>query len=169
MRLQLFLFLSHFLLLDFLYLLSSAKSDLFLLIDLLNFLSSDESDSLDDESDNDRSDSGSSDTCSFSLHFYESVSCVNSLGYSFFVPTGFESKCDVFLFVVFVSIGFKSKGGQLIKMIWRSNSWFYSKFQNQFCSYSYGLTLTNSFRPLSLHQKHDPECSNGIYPLAFKS
>ena len=60
-----FIFYLRFLILDFLYLLSSAKSAVFLLRDILHFLSLDESDSLDGESDDDRSDSGSSGTCYF--------------------------------------------------------------------------------------------------------
>ena len=41
-----------------------------------------------------------------------------------FVPTGVESKCDIFAFFVFVPIGVESKGGQLIEMFWRSNYLF---------------------------------------------
>ena len=37
------------------------------------------------------------------------------------------------------------------------------KFQNPFLSYSHGLTSMHSFLPLLIHQKHDPECSNGIH------
>ena len=77
-----FLFLSHILLLYFLYLLSS-----------------DEPDSLDDESDDDGSDSRSSGTyyfTAFSLNFDHSVGSVRGLGSGIFVPTGVESKCDIF-------------------------------------------------------------------------
>ena len=72
------IFLSHLLLLDFIY-----------------FLSSDESDLLDDESDNDGSDSGSSGTCALPFHFYGSIGRVSCVGSVFFVPVGVESNCDV--------------------------------------------------------------------------
>ena len=73
-----------------------------MILDFLYLLLSDESDSLDDESDNDGSDSGSSGTCSFPLHFDNSVSSVSGLGSGVFVPTGVESNCDIFAFVVLV-------------------------------------------------------------------
>ena len=85
-----------------------------LLFDFLYFLSSDESDSLDDESDDDGSDfrySGTNYFCAFYLHFDNSVGSVCGLGSSIFVPTGVESRCDIFVFVVFVLIVVKSKGG----------------------------------------------------------
>ena len=62
MRCRRFFYLSHLLLLDSLYLLSSEKSDC-----------------LDDESDDNGSDSGSSGTCTFPLHFNKSVGCVSGL------------------------------------------------------------------------------------------
>ena len=65
---------------------------------------------LDDESDNDGSDSGSSGAFSFPLRFDNSVGRVISLGYGIFVTIGVESKCDFFAFVMFVSIGVESKG-----------------------------------------------------------
>ena len=66
---------------NFLSLLSSAKSDSFLLLDSLQMLSSKKSDLLDDESEDDGSDSGSPDTCAFTFLFEESVGCVdNSVG-----------------------------------------------------------------------------------------
>ena len=89
---------------------------------LLDFLSLYESDSLDDESDNNGSDSGSSGTCNLPCLFDDSVDCVIGLGSGIFVPIGVRSKCDVVTFVVFVPIVVESKGGQLIEMIWRSNS-----------------------------------------------
>ena len=66
---------------------------------------------LNDDSDNDRSDSASSSTCSFPLRFEDSVGHVSGLWSRFFVPTGVESKCDVFVFVVFMTIVIQSKGG----------------------------------------------------------
>ena len=54
-----------------------------------------------------------------------SVSC---LGFVFFVPTGVESKCDIFSFLVFVPIGVESKGDRLIEIFWRSNSLFSFQF-----------------------------------------
>ena len=104
MRFRNFFFLSRFLLLDYLYLLSSYESDSFLLLYLLFFLSSEESYFLDDESDDDGSESRSSGTCYFPFHFDDSVGCISGWGSGVFVPLGVESKCDVFAFVVFVSI-----------------------------------------------------------------
>ena len=92
-----FFFLSRLLLFDFLYLLSS-----------------DESYFLGDDSNNYGSESGSSITYSFPnfpLRFDYSVGCVNGLGSGIFVPMGVEFKWDIFLFVVFVPIGVKSKVG----------------------------------------------------------
>ena len=85
-------------------------------------MSSDEPDSLEDESENGGSDSGSSGTCSFPLHFDDSVARVSGSGSGVFVPTGVKSKCEIFAFVVFMPIGVESKGGRLIEMFWRSNS-----------------------------------------------
>ena len=113
------------------------------ILDFLYFLSSENSDSLNDEYDNDRSDSGSSRKYSytaFSLRFEDSVGYVSGLGSDIFVPTGDESKCDIFAFVVFVPIGFESKGGQLIKCFGAQISCYLSKFETQFYSYIRGLT-----------------------------
>ena len=55
---------------------------------------------------------------------FDSVGCVSGLGSSVFVPTGVDSKCCIFAFVVFVPIGVKSEGVQLIKTFLRSNSLF---------------------------------------------
>ena len=99
-----FVFLWCFFILDFLHLLSSSESYSLLLLDLLHLLSSDESDLIDDESDKNGSESRSSGTCSFPFRFDDPVGHVSGLGYSVFVPTGVESKCDVFAFVVFISI-----------------------------------------------------------------
>ena len=124
MRFWHFLFLLRPLLLNFLYLLSLDESDLLLLLDLMHFLLWDESYSLHYESDDDSSDSGSSGTCSFPLRFENYVGRVSGLGSGVIIPTGFESKCDVFVFVSFISIGVESKGGWLIEKSWCSNSWF---------------------------------------------
>ena len=86
---------------------------------------SDESDLLDDEFGELGSDYGSSCTysfCAFSLCFDDSVGSVSVLGSEFFAPTGV-----------------KSKSGRLLEIFWFSNFWFFSKFPNQF--YSYSLTL----------------------------
>ena len=96
-----------------------------LIFDFLYFMSSDESDSLDDESDSDWPDSGSSGTyyfCAFYLSFDNYVGSVSGLGSSVFAPTRVEYKGDIFAFDVFVPTGVESKGGWLIKMFWRSNS-----------------------------------------------
>ena len=77
---------------------------------------------LGDESDDDGSNLGSSGTYYFqyfSLRFDNYVGSVSVLGSGIFAPTGVESKCNIFVFVVFVPIGVKYKGGQLIKLFWR--------------------------------------------------
>ena len=56
------------------------------------------------------------------MSFYNSACRVGGLGDVVFLPTGVEYKCDVFEFVMFVSIGVEFKGGRLIEMFWRSNS-----------------------------------------------
>ena len=98
-----------------------------LIFDLLYFLALDESDSLDDESDNDGSDSGSSGTysfCAFYLHFDDSVGSFSVLGFGIFAPTGIESKGNTFVFGVFILTGVDSKSCRLIEIFWRSNSLF---------------------------------------------
>ena len=89
-----------------------------LLFDFIYLLSSDESDPINDESDDDGSDSGSSGTYYFPnfLVVYGSVGSVNGLGSGIFAPTGVESKCLIFVFIVFVPTGVKSKSGRLVKM-----------------------------------------------------
>ena len=49
--------------------------------------------------------------------FDDYVVIVCGLGSGVFVTTGVESKCDIFVFVVFVPIGVKSKGGRIVKTI----------------------------------------------------
>ena len=88
----------------------SCASDVFLFITsfVLYFLSSDESDSLNDKSDELGSDSGSSGMyyfCAFSLRFDESVVSVSILESGVFSPAGV-----------------KSKGGRLLALFWCSNS-----------------------------------------------
>ena len=65
------------------YLLSSFKSYSFLLLYFLHLLSSDESDSLDDKSDNYGSDSWSSGICTFPFRFDNSIGCVHDVGSEF--------------------------------------------------------------------------------------
>ena len=80
---------------------------LLLLLDLMYFLSLEESDSLNGESDDDWSDSGSSGAYSFpnfSLRLENSVGSVGVLGYGIFVPTGVNSKWYFLVFNVFVPI-----------------------------------------------------------------
>ena len=82
--------LSHLLILYFLYLLSFNKPYL-----------------IDDESDDDRYDSRSFGTYYFTyfpLRFDDSVGCVSGLGSDMLVPTGVESKCDIFAFVLFLPV-----------------------------------------------------------------
>ena len=86
---------------------------IFILIALFYFyflylLSSDKSGSLDDESGDDGSDSGSSGTYyfrTFSFCFEDSVGSFSSLGSGVFAPIGFEPEGDIFVFDVFVPIG----------------------------------------------------------------
>ena len=104
------------------YLLSSVELDSLLLLDLMHLLSLDESDFLDDESKTYDSDSVSSSTCSFLLSFEDFVGHVSSLGSGIFLPKVSDFKCDVFAFVISISIRVKPKDGQLIKIFWRSNS-----------------------------------------------
>ena len=95
---------------------------------MLYLLLSDELKFLNDESDNDGYDSGFSGTYyffDFSLNFDDSVGHVSGLWSGVFIPTGVDSKYDIFAFLVFVLIGVKFKGGQLIRMFWRSNYLFY--------------------------------------------
>ena len=129
----------------------------------------DGSDSLDGDSDDDVSDSGSSSTCSFTFRFEDSVGCVSGLGSGVLVPTGVYSKYDLFEFIAFVPIRVDSKGGQLIGMFSAQIPDFPSKFKNLFYCYSYGLTFPHSFLLMPLHQKHDPARSNGIHTLDFKT
>ena len=68
-----------------------------LISDFLYLILSDESSTLNDESGDDGYDSRSSSKYSFPaffLCFEYSVVCFSPLGYSGFVPTGFQSKCD---------------------------------------------------------------------------
>ena len=51
----------------------------------------------------------------FSLHLGYSIGGVSSLGSGVFVPTGVESKCDIFAFVMFTPIEVDSKGDGLIE------------------------------------------------------
>ena len=51
-----------------------------------------------------------------------------------------------FTFVMFVSIWVESKGGWIIEILWRSNSWFSLQISNEFYSYCHGLNLPHSFR-----------------------
>ena len=85
---------------------------------------------LDDESDNDGSESGSVSTCAFRFLFEDyvgpvddsigrvdnSVSCVHGVGSGVFFPIGIKSIDDVVPLVVFVPIGVESKCGLLIEM-----------------------------------------------------
>ena len=76
-----------------------------MIFDFLYILSSDESYSLDDEYDKLGYDSGSSGTYSFhafSLRFDNYVVSVCVLGSGVFVPTGVESKVNIFAFDAFV-------------------------------------------------------------------
>ena len=96
-------------------------------------LSANKSDLLDNDYDDDGSDSGSYGTCAFPFCFEQSVGrvdysvgcvaesifCVCGVGCGAFFMTGIESIGDFFLLVVFVLKGVNSKGGQLIELFWR--------------------------------------------------
>ena len=93
-----------------------------LLLYLLYLLSSDKSDSLDDEYDDDGSDSGSYVTCNFTFRFDDSIVLVSGVGSGVFVPIGVDPNCDVVMLVVFVPIGVDSKCGRLIEIFWHPKS-----------------------------------------------
>ena len=59
---------------------------------------------LNDDSNDDGSVSGSSDTCNFPFRFDDSVGRVSGVGSGVFVPTVVESKCDIVMLVMFVPI-----------------------------------------------------------------
>ena len=101
-----------------------------LLLDVLYLLSSDELDSLDDESDDDESESGYSGTCYFLLRFNNSLGRVSGLGSRFLLINRSRFQMWFFSFVVFVPIWVDSKGGRPIKMFWRSIVWFYLQVWN---------------------------------------
>ena len=80
-------------------------------MDFLYFLSSNESDSLDGESDDDGSESGSAGTCDFTFCFEDSVGSVDDsvvsvrgMGSGIFVPIGIDYNCDVVTLVMFIPI-----------------------------------------------------------------
>ena len=91
---------------------------------------------LDDESDDDGSDSGSDGTCTFPFcsgepvgHVDKSVGrvdvslgCVCGVGFGVFVLIGIESHGDVVPTIIFVPIGADYKGGRLIEIFWRPKS-----------------------------------------------
>ena len=92
-------------------------------------LSFDESDLLDDESDDDGYGSGSPGICAFPFcsgktigSVGKSVGCVHGVGSGVFVPTRINLIGDVVLLVVFVPKVFKSKGGRLIEVFWLSKT-----------------------------------------------
>ena len=99
-------------------------------------LSAGKSDSLDDEYENDGSESRPAGKCAFPFRFEESVvrvgdsvgrveysvGYVSGMGSGIFVPTGINSIGDVFLLVVFVPKGYESKGSRLIEIFWRPKS-----------------------------------------------
>ena len=77
-------------------------------------LSLDKSDSINDDSEKDRSDSGSSGMhyfTTFSLHFDDTVGRVSGLRSEIVLLTGVNSKCDIFAFFLFASTGVEPKGG----------------------------------------------------------
>ena len=105
----------------------------------------------------------------FSIVFWWSCWSCCWIGSVVFVPTGVNSKCHVFAFVVFISKESSPKVVNSSKCFGGKIPYFTSKFQNQFCSYIHGLAFLLSFRLLSIHQKYDLACSNGIHMLSFES
>ena len=97
---------------------SSAESYLFLLLNLLHFLSSDKSHSLDDESDDAGSDSGSTGKCAFPFRFDDPVGHVYGVGFGVFFPIAIKSNCEVVLLIVFTPIGVNTKDGRPIEIFW---------------------------------------------------
>ena len=84
---------------------------------------------IDDESDNDGSDSGSAGTCDFNFRFeysigHEDASVVPVRGVdsSVFVTIGIESSFYVVPLIVLVPIEVKYKVGRLIEIFWRPKS-----------------------------------------------
>ena len=91
-------------------------------------VSFDKLDSFDDESDNNMSDSGYAGTCAFPFRFDEyvgtvgeSIGRVSGVGSGIFFLTGIDSISDIFLLVVFVPKGFKSKCGRLVEIFSAQN------------------------------------------------
>ena len=100
-----------------------------MLLNLLQFISSDESDLLNDESDDDGSDSGSAGTYNFLFLFDEyvcpvgeSVGHISGVECGVFVLIGTDSIIDVVMLVVVVTKGVESKCGELIEIFWRPES-----------------------------------------------
>ena len=77
---------------------------------------------LNDESDDDGSNSGSDGTYTFYFLFGESIGRVCGVGYGVFVSTGIDSIGDIFPLVVPIPIGFNSIVDQLIESLWRPKS-----------------------------------------------
>ena len=101
------------------------------------------------------SDSGFAGTCAFTFFFDEYVGRVDKflgrvcgMGSGVFLMIGIESIGDVVPLLVFVPIGVESKWGRLIELLGAQSPDFPSKFQNQFYSYSFVLTLSCSFQTL---------------------
>ena len=108
-----------------------------------------------DESDNDGSESRSADMCACPFHFEDSAGSVNNsvgrvensvgrvrgVGSGVFVPIGIESIGGVVLSVVFVPIGVEFKGGQFIEIFGAQSPDFPSNYEYQFYSFSLVLTL----------------------------
>ena len=97
---------------------------------MLYLLSSDKSDLIDDESDDDGFNSGSSGKYAFSLSFKDSVGHISGLGFGIFSLIRVNSKCDIVVFVLFMSIGVKYKGVRPIELFGAHIHDFPSKFLN---------------------------------------
>ena len=109
----------------------------------------DELDSLDDESNELGSDSGSYGTYSFrAFYFRFDKSVVGVLGSNCFAPIGVNYKGSILLCDVLVPIGVDPKGGQLLALFWRSKILdFISKFQNNLYRYSL-ILISHHLEPM---------------------
>ena len=101
------------------------------------------------------------------LRFYCSVGHVSGLGSGIFVPTGVDSKCEILRLSYLYQYKSTPTVVNSLNHFGAKITCSLSKFVTQFYTYSHGMTSPHSFLPPSLHQKHDPERSNGHHPYSF--
>ena len=132
--------------------------------DNLYLLSSEKSDYLDDESENLGSDSGSSGRYSFRffcLRFDDSVGSVSVLGYCSFAPTGVKSRGDMFCLTCSYKQELSPEVVESSRCFGTQITYFISKFETKFHSYSRIQTLPHSIKPMQFHQRYEYAQSNG--------